>query len=82
MPVGHTHNDVDQYFSVLASHLKKTEISSFENLVDELKKLKMDGGGVPLVVQEIKSTSNFQKLFRSKLCTYCIANFTFNLIKR
>ena len=60
MPVGHTHNDVDQYFSVLASKLKKREIPSFENLVDELKKLKMDG--VPIVVQEIKSTSDFSSL--------------------
>ena len=60
MPVGHTHNDVDWYFSVMASKLKKKEIPSFEKLIDELKLLRVDD--VPPVVQEIKSTTDFSSL--------------------
>ena len=60
MPVGHTHNDVDWYFSVMASKLKKKEIPCFEKLIDELKLLRVDD--VPPVVQEIQSTTDFSAL--------------------
>ena len=30
LPVGHTHEDIDQSFSVLSQHLKKTDAFSFE----------------------------------------------------
>ena len=60
MPVGHTHNDVDWYFSIMAGKLKKKEIPSFEHLICEVKKLRVDD--VSPVVIEMKSTSNFIKL--------------------
>ena len=60
MPVGHTHNDVDWYFSIMAGKLKKKEIPSFEHLMSEVLKLRVDE--VSPVVIEMKSTSNFVKL--------------------
>ena len=65
MPVGHTHNDVDWFFSVMASKLKKKEIPSFENLIEELEKLKVDDN--PPIVVEIKSTTDFSSLIQPHL---------------
>ena len=65
MPVGHTHNDVDWFFSVMASKLKKHEIPCFESLIAELKLVKIDN--VPPVIVEIKSTTDFSSLIMPHL---------------
>lgn len=56
----HTHNDVDQFFSVMAGKLKRKEMPCFENLLNELKNLKVDQGN-PVVV-EMLSTTDFSSL--------------------
>ena len=65
MPVGHTHNDVDWFFSIMAGKLKKKEIPSFEHLLEELKILRVDN--IPPVVVEIKSTTDFTSLIMPHL---------------
>ena len=57
MPVGHTHGEVDQMFSVFASYLRKIEIPSFEYLLEELKNIKINGNSV--LVKEMIFTSDF-----------------------
>ena len=41
MPIGHTHNNVDHMFGVLAGHLSKLEIPTFEALKTEIGKIKL-----------------------------------------
>ena len=57
MPIGHTHNNVDHMFGVLAGHLKKMEIPTFEALKTEIGRIKLDGS-FP-IVKELIFTSNF-----------------------
>ena len=59
MPVGHTHGDVDQVFSIFASQLRKVELPTFESLLDELKKIKIDSQ--PILVREMVHTTDFVK---------------------
>ena len=59
MPVGHTHGEVDQAFSIFASHLKKQELPTFETLLIELGKIKIKG--VPIVVKEMEFISDYVK---------------------
>ena len=65
MPPGHTHNNVDQMFGVFASHLKKVEIPTFESLMDELKKINVNGSQP--VVKELVYTCDFVKLIEPYL---------------
>ena len=57
MPIGHTHNDVDHMFGVLAGHLKKLEIPTFEALKSEIGKIKLDDS-FP-IVKELVHTTDF-----------------------
>ena len=59
LPVGHTHGDVDQFFSIIAERLRKLEIPSFEDLIQELKKIRVNGSGGFPVVKEMTSTTDF-----------------------
>lgn len=59
MPVGHTHGDVDQVFSIFASYLRKLELPTFEKLLSELEKIKIKS--VPIVVKEMEFTTDFVK---------------------
>lgn len=59
MPVGHTHGEVDQIFSMFASHLRKLEIPTFEKLLIELKKIKIKS--VPIIVKEMEYATDFVK---------------------
>ena len=65
MPVGHTHGDVDQVFSIFASHLRKLELPTFESLLSELRKIKIKS--VPIIVREMEFTSDFVKKISSSL---------------
>ena len=65
MPVGHTHNDVDFLFSLVAAHLKKMEIPTFEILKTELSKVKIDKT-FPEVI-EMLSTTDFSGFIKEYL---------------
>ena len=58
MPVGHTHNDVDWLFSVIAGKLLKLEIPSFEELKSELLKIQINDKS--LNVLELTHTYDFK----------------------
>ena len=59
LDVGHTHGEVDQMFSVMASHLRNKEMPTFEALVTELKKISIDSQ--PIIVKEMVFTTDFVK---------------------
>ena len=59
MPIGHTHGEVDQMFSVFASHLRKVELPTFESLLIELKSIKINSS--PVMVKEMKFSTDFVK---------------------
>ena len=59
MPVGHTHGAVDQVFSVVAAHLRKTELPTYESLIRELKSLKIKSNFID--VREMIFTTDFVK---------------------
>ena len=59
LDVGHTHGEVDQMFSVMASHLRKKEMPTFEALCSELKKISIDSQ--PIIVKEMIYTTDFVK---------------------
>ena len=59
MPVGHTHNDVDWMFGIIAQKLKKIDLPSFEALKSELSKIEIQSQA--LVVTEMTHTSDFKK---------------------
>ena len=59
MPVGHTHNDVDWMFGIIAQKLKKIDLPSFEALKSQLSKIEIQSQ--PLVVTEVTHTSDFKK---------------------
>ena len=57
MPVGHTHADVDQIFSIFASKLRRMELPTFESLLIALKTILIDSQ--PLIVKEMLYTTDF-----------------------
>ena len=59
MPVGHTHGEVDQFFSVVGSHILKKEIPTFESLVETLKLIKTRNK-LPIVT-EMKCSTDYCK---------------------
>ena len=65
MPIGHTHSDVDFMFSLVAAHLKKLEIPTFEVLKSELSKVKIDETYPE--VKEMTFTSNFSQFIEEFL---------------
>ena len=65
MPIGHTHSDVDFMFSLVAAHLKKLEIPTFEVLKNELSKVKIDETYPE--VKEMTYTTNFSQFIEEFL---------------
>ena len=57
MPVGHTHGDVDQIFSIFASRLRNLELPTFEMLLSELRKISINSQ--PIIVKEMLYTTDF-----------------------
>ena len=65
MPVGHTHGEVDQFFSVVASQVQKKEIPTVESLLEILKSIKTRNKEP--IVTEMKSTTDYCKLMSPHL---------------
>ena len=59
MPIGHTHNDVDWTFGLIAEKLKRIDIPSFEALKKELAKVKISSQN--LQVKEFQHTTDFKE---------------------
>ena len=57
MPVGHTHNDVDAFFSVIANKLKKVELPTFESMMKEIGDITLSG--VKTVIKELQFCTDF-----------------------
>ena len=63
MPVGHTHNDVDWMFGIIAQKLKKIDLPTFEALKSELSKIEIQSQ--KLLVTEMTHTSDFKKFIEN-----------------
>ena len=59
MPPGHTHNDVDFCFGLIAQQLKKLDIPTFEDLKRKLANIRIKGNNV--LVEELIHTTDFKK---------------------
>ena len=57
MPVGHTHNDVHAFFSVIANKLKKVELPTFESMMKEIGDITLSG--VKTVIKELQFCTDF-----------------------
>ena len=57
LDVGHTHGEVDQIFSIIATRLQKIEMPTFETLISELKRTQINGHF--MVVEELTHTTDF-----------------------
>ena len=65
MPPGHTHNDVDWCFGLIAQKLKKVNIPTFEALKKELSKVVINSQNI--LVEEVTHTTNFKKFIENGL---------------
>jgi hypothetical protein len=63
MPPGHTHNDVDWCFGLIAQKLKKVNIPTFEALKKELSKVVINSQNIE--VEEVTHTTNFKKFIEN-----------------
>ena len=63
MPPGHTHNDVDFCFGIIAQKLKKVNIPSFDALKQELSKVEINSQKV--LVEEVTHTTDFKEFLEN-----------------
>ena len=63
MPPGHTHNDVDFCFGIIAQKLKKVNIPSFEALKQELSNVNINSQKV--LVEEVTHTTDFKRFLEN-----------------
>lgn len=65
LPVGHTHEDIDQAFSILSRHLKHTDAHSLTELSREMKAAWKQN---EVIVSQLKHVINFSGLCNSSDC--------------
>lgn len=58
---GHTHEDIDQYFSVLSRHLKLVSCWTYEEFVTEVYNAFKSEKWMPLVLTRINLNHDFQR---------------------
>ncbi|XP_070541601.1 uncharacterized protein [Ptychodera flava] len=57
LPVGHTHEDIDQLFSCISRHLKKTNIYT----MDDMERAVMNSYNVPVFVKHVEGVFDIKK---------------------
>ncbi|XP_070578115.1 uncharacterized protein [Ptychodera flava] len=57
LPVGHTHEDIDQLFSCISRHLKKTNIYT----MDDMDRAVMNSYNVPVFVKHVEGVFDIKK---------------------
>ena len=57
LPIGHTHADVDQWFSIIGSQIRKKELPTVEIMLERLREIPVNSR-LP-IVSELKHTTNF-----------------------
>lgn len=79
LPVGHTHEDIDQAFSRIAVHLNKVDALTFEDFLAEVGKSFLKEGRPPNVVP-LGVSHDFKAWLNDRLPT--VASWTDNLVFR
>ena len=64
LPVGHTHEDIDQAFSTLARHLLTTDAHTLRDLMEEMRNTWRKGA----TVAQMKNIINFSGLCKTEKC--------------